>query len=72
MDNLENAYNAEKFWPEANVTSNECYGCCGSGTLLINVAHAIGENRCSIYIQDISQKSSNLLAEFEKKSRMSL
>ena len=27
----------------------------------MNVAHAIGENRCSIYTQDISQKSSNLL-----------
>ena len=33
----------------------------GSGTLLMNVAHAIGEKRCSIYTQDISQKSSNLL-----------
>jgi type I restriction enzyme M protein len=33
----------------------------GSGTLLMNVAHAIGENRCSIFTQDISQKSSNLL-----------
>lgn len=33
----------------------------GSGTLLMNVAHAIGERRCSIYAQDISQKSSNLL-----------
>lgn len=33
----------------------------GSGTLLMNVAHAIGESRCSIYAQDISQKSSNLL-----------
>ncbi len=33
----------------------------GSGTLLMNVAHAIGENSCSIYTQDISQKSSNLL-----------
>ena len=33
----------------------------GSGTLLMNVAHAIGENRCTIYTQDISQKSSNLL-----------
>jgi type I restriction enzyme M protein len=27
----------------------------------MNVAHAIGENRCSIFTQDISQKSSNLL-----------
>ncbi|OAI10561.1 HsdM family class I SAM-dependent methyltransferase [Methylomonas methanica] len=33
----------------------------GSGTLLMNVAHAIGENRCSIYTQDISQKSASLL-----------
>jgi len=33
----------------------------GSGTLLMNLAHAIGEDRCSIYSQDISQKSSSLL-----------
>ncbi len=33
----------------------------GSGTLLMNLAHAIGENRCSIFSQDISQKSSSLL-----------
>ena len=39
-----------------------CYDpSAGSGTLLMNVAHAIGEGRCSIYTQDISQKSSNLL-----------
>ena len=39
-----------------------CYDpSAGSGTLLMNVAHAIGENRCTIYAQDISQKSSNLL-----------
>jgi type I restriction enzyme M protein len=33
----------------------------GSGRLLMNVAHEIGEDRCTIYSQDISQKSSNLL-----------
>jgi len=33
----------------------------GSGTLLMNLAHAIGESRCSIFTQDISQKSSSLL-----------
>jgi type I restriction enzyme M protein len=33
----------------------------GSGTLLMNLAHAIGEQRCTIYSQDISQKSSGLL-----------
>jgi len=39
-----------------------CYDpSAGSGTLLMNVAHAIGEDRCTIYTQDISQKSSNLL-----------
>lgn len=42
-----------------NVT---CYDpSAGSGTLLMNIAHAIGENRCSIFSQDISQKSSSLL-----------
>ncbi len=42
-----------------NVT---CYDpSAGSGTLLMNIAHAIGEDRCSIYSQDISQKSSSLL-----------
>ena len=44
---------------EKNVT---CYDpSAGSGTLLMNLSHAIGENRCTIYSQDISQKSSNLL-----------
>lgn len=44
------------------VKSVSCYDpSAGSGTLLMNVAHAIGENRCSIYTQDISQKSANLL-----------
>lgn len=42
-----------------NVT---CYDpSAGSGTLLMNLAHAIGEDRCSIYSQDISQKSSGML-----------
>lgn len=45
--------------PSANVT---CYDpSAGSGTLLMNLAHVIGEDRCSIYSQDISQKSSGLL-----------
>ena len=43
----------------SNVT---CYDpSAGSGTLLMNIAHAIGEDKCTIYSQDISQKSSNLL-----------
>lgn len=33
----------------------------GSGTLLMNIANQIGADKCSIYSQDISQKSSNLL-----------
>lgn len=33
----------------------------GSGTLLMNVAHQIGVDKCTVYSQDISQKSSNLL-----------
>ncbi|SDB52978.1 type I restriction enzyme M protein [Pseudidiomarina indica] len=56
---------AEILVPKAqrgSVRNVSCYDpSAGSGTLLMNVAHAIGENRCSIYTQDISQKSSNLL-----------
>lgn len=45
--------------PTSNVT---CYDpAAGSGTLLMNIAHAIGEDRCTIYSQDISQKSSGML-----------
>ncbi len=33
----------------------------GSGSLLMSLAHEIGEERCSIYSQDISQKSSGML-----------
>ena len=33
----------------------------GSGTLLMNIAHELGTDKCSVYSQDISQKSSNLL-----------
>jgi len=46
-----------------NTVSNvTCYDpSAGSGTLLMNLAHAIGEDKCTIYSQDISQKSSSLL-----------
>jgi type I restriction enzyme M protein len=33
----------------------------GTGTLLMNMAHAIGEDKCIIYSQDIGEKSSTLL-----------
>lgn len=45
--------------PVQNVTV--CDPSAGSGTLLMNIAHAIGEDKCTIYSQDISQKSSSLL-----------
>jgi type I restriction enzyme M protein len=45
-----------------NIRNATCYDpSAGSGTLLMNLAHAIGEDKCSIYSQDISQKSSSLL-----------
>jgi type I restriction enzyme M protein len=51
--------------PEAvrgKIKDVSCYDpSAGSGSLLMNIAHAIGEQRCSIYSQDISQKSSSLL-----------
>ncbi|MFI3220972.1 MAG: class I SAM-dependent DNA methyltransferase [Methylococcales bacterium] len=44
------------------VSSVTCYDpAAGSGTLLMNLAHQIGEDRCTIYSQDISQKSSSML-----------
>lgn len=56
---------AEILVPQAGretVRNVTCYDpSAGSGTLLMNVAHAIGEDRCTVYTQDISQKSSNLL-----------
>ncbi|HRD82050.1 MAG: SAM-dependent DNA methyltransferase [Saprospiraceae bacterium] len=45
--------------PDQNVTVYD--PSAGSGTLLMNIAHAIGEDKCTIYSQDISQKSSSLL-----------
>lgn len=45
--------------PVKNVTVYD--PAAGSGTLLMSLAHAIGENRCTIYSQDISQKSSGML-----------
>ncbi|MDX4012938.1 class I SAM-dependent DNA methyltransferase [Aliarcobacter skirrowii] len=47
---------------KGDVKNVSCYDpSAGSGTLLMNIAHAIGEDNCTIYSQDISQKSSNLL-----------
>ena len=47
---------------QGRISNVSCYDpSAGSGTLLMNLAHAIGEQRCTIYSQDISQKSSSLL-----------
>jgi type I restriction enzyme M protein len=45
--------------PMSNVTVYD--PAAGSGTLLMNVAHTIGEENCTIYSQDQSDKSSHLL-----------
>lgn len=45
-----------------NISDVSCYDpSSGSGTLLMAIAHAIGEDRCTIFSQDISQKSSKML-----------
>ena len=44
------------------VTNALCYDPgAGTGSLLMSLAHKIGEDKCTIYSQDISQKSSTLL-----------
>jgi len=45
--------------PVKNVTAYD--PAAGSGSLLMSLAHAIGEDRCTLYSQDISQKSSGML-----------
>ncbi len=48
--------------PNETLRGVKCYDpSAGSGTLLMNLAHAIGERNCSIFSEDISQKSSNML-----------
>lgn len=47
---------------QGRISNVTCYDpSAGSGTLLMNLAHEIGEDKCTIYSQDISQKSSSLL-----------
>ena len=42
--------------------SVECYDpSAGTGTLLMALAHQIGEDRCTIFAQDISQRSNKML-----------
>jgi type I restriction enzyme M protein len=47
---------------DAPVRNVSCYDpAAGSGTLLMSLAHAIGEDKCMLYSQDISQKSTGML-----------
>ena len=47
---------------DENISDVSCYDpSAGSGTLLMAIAHIIGEDRCTIFSQDISQKSSKML-----------
>jgi len=47
---------------QGKVSNALCYDpSAGTGSLLMSLAHEIGEDRCTIYSQDISQKSSALL-----------
>ena len=47
---------------EGDVKKARCYDpSVGSGSLLMSLAHNIGEDRCTIYSEDISQKSSTLM-----------
>ncbi|MBS1780769.1 MAG: SAM-dependent DNA methyltransferase [Bacteroidetes bacterium] len=44
------------------VKAAKCYDpSVGSGSLLMSLAHKIGEDKCTIYSEDISQKSSTML-----------
>lgn len=47
---------------DAKLRGVTCYDpSAGTGTLLMALAHQIGEERCTIYSQDISEKSSEML-----------
>lgn len=47
---------------DSDLHSVECYDpSAGTGTLLMALAHQVGEDKCTIFSQDISQKSSKML-----------
>lgn len=47
---------------EDDIKSVTCYDpSAGTGTLVIALAHAIGEQNCTVYTQDISDKSSTMM-----------
>lgn len=46
----------------ADLHNMECYDpSAGTGTLLMALAHQIGENKCTMFSQDISQRSNKML-----------
>ena len=65
MDNLEIAYNAEKSWPTAFVTSSECYGGCGSANFLYVALEHLKrlEGEVLNSIRDLSGGQASLEAE---------
>lgn len=47
---------------DTDLHSQECYDpSAGTGTLLMALSHQIGEERCTIFSQDISQRSNKML-----------
>ncbi len=47
---------------KSNLHDIECYDpSAGTGTLLMALAHQIGEDKCTMYAQDISQRSNKML-----------
>ena len=47
---------------EKNLHNIECYDpSAGTGTLLMALSHQIGEDKCTIFAQDISQRSNKML-----------
>ena len=65
MDNLGSDYNADKSWPKAIVTSNECYGCCGSGGMFVQSikfvnSHNGNQKDISIYGQEYTSTTYKL------------
>ena len=47
---------------DSDLHSQECYDpSAGTGTLLMALGHQIGEERCTIFSQDISQRSNKML-----------
>ena len=48
--------------PKVDKGNKKCYDpSVGSGSLLMSLAHKIGEDKCTIYTEDISQKSATML-----------